>query len=536
MFRCFWMLSSLAISVGAANYYLDPGSGNDLAAGTSPAVAWKSMARASLVKWSPGDSLLLKRGGVWQPDSLFLEAVGTRERPIVVSDYGEPAASPPHVSNRGNLLVLRKSSHVVVRNLVLSGARGGCIEMRDSSVSHIVVESIEAFDCGGGVHMSGNDIVVRDSYIHDGHMVVNTPDVMDDDYGASGIGFSRLDGCLVTGNRLVNLRAPSYDYGFDGGALESWKTVRNCDIFGNFAYRTNGFAEFGGQKGDSVVNVAIHHNVLLETGLLACFHVRDSATLFGVGYDRVRLDNNLSVTRHGPVTGFHVVADGARLSDKNRIKIRNNIFVDDSANYYHYQQYGSSDAPDWTHEYNLLWSPKTDPFKNGRVAGAGEIFANPQFANLKWNETDATDTALASYALLEGSPAVGSGIALGYPVDFFGQPAEPNGKVDRGPFATGTGNVGVRKAARSNRGERPMIAWTNGTELRVGLSAADAPISVHGSLVSRNGRLLEDLGTWRAVPGAPKAFVLSKQLKFGAILVARLDGGVVHCVHVPVLP
>lgn len=529
------MLACLAISVGATNYYLDPAVGNNLAAGTSPGTAWRSLARASVVKLSPGDSLLLKRGGSWPSDSLFLEAVGTAERPIVVSDYGDPTLTAPHVSNRGNLLVLRKSSHVVVRNLVLSGAAGGCIEMRDSSVSQIVVEAIEAFDCGGGVNLSGNDIVVRDSYIHDGHMVVNTPDVMDDDYGASGIGFSRLDGCLVTGNRLVNLRAPSYDYGYDGGALEFWKTVRNCDIHGNFAYHTNGFSEFGGQKGDSVVDVAIHHNVLLETGLLACFHVRDSTTLFGVGYDRVRLDNNLSVTRHGPAIGYHVFADGATLPDRTRIKIRNNIFVDDSTNYYHQQQNGWSNDPEWTHEHNLLWSPKRDPFKSGRVAGTGEIFANPGFANLRWNEPDVTDTTLASYALREESPAVGTGVFVGYAVDYFGQPAAPNGKVDRGPFATGWGSVGVLEPGRSIRAAGPMSAWVNGTEFAVRVAEA-MPISVHGRLFSRDGSLLADLGTWRAIPGIPKSFGLSRKLQPGAILVVKSLGGVVRTAHVPVLP
>lgn len=533
MFRWRIQFLCMAVSVGAANYYLDPVQGDDTRAGTATATAWKTLARASKIKFAAGDSLLLKRGGVWSGDSLFLAAVGTAEKPVVVAPYGDPSGPRPHASNRGNLVALRNSRHVVVRDLALSGARGGCIELRDSTNSNIRIESIEAWDCGGGIYLTGTDITVRGCHIHDGHMVVNTKDVMDDDYGATGIGFSQLDGCTVVGNRLVNLAAASYDYGTDGGALEFWKTVRRCDIHGNFAYRVDGFSEFGGQKGDSVVDVAIHHNVLLEAGIMTCLHIRDSTSTFGVGYDGLRFDNNLSVTRYGRPASHHVIADGGVLPDKKRVQVRNNIFVTDSSNYYSYQQKGSALDPSWSHEYNLLWNPKNNPFKVDRTAGTGEIYAKPGFADSTWNASSVVDTVLAKYALGAGSPAVGSGTRLGYATDFHGNPADRSGVVDRGPFALGSRTNTVFPA--SPRARRRILAHSDGRALRL-LLESDAESVVQARWFSPGGVLLGDLGTWSVEPGPQSRVVALPTLATGSgILHARFRDGQSLSILVPVI-
>ncbi|MCS6917683.1 MAG: right-handed parallel beta-helix repeat-containing protein [Chitinophagales bacterium] len=77
-----------------SSYYLSP-SGNDANNGTSPAQAWRTLARASQQAFQPGDSLLLESGGVYR-GTLWLHGSGTAAAPIVISSYG--AGSKPLIS------------------------------------------------------------------------------------------------------------------------------------------------------------------------------------------------------------------------------------------------------------------------------------------------------------------------------------------------------------------------------------------------------------------------------------------------------
>lgn len=492
-----------AVGAHARAMHFDAQGGSDSASGSTAATAKRSFSilRGAVLK--PGDSLLFKRGSRWQGDSLILSGAGTAEAPFVLSAYGDAALPKPCLENQGNLLVLRDARHLVVEDLELAGAHGGCIEMRDSTVFHATVRRVDAHDCGSGINISGGDIVVRDNTIHDGHMVVNTSTRMDDDYGATGIGFSRLDGCRVHGNRLWNLVAPSYDYGVDGGAFEFWKTVRNCDIFGNFAFRADGLTEFGGQDGDSVIGVAVHHNIAFEVGVIACFHIDDSASLFGVGYDSVRFDNNLSVTRGGRAASFHVVADGGVLERPDRIRIRNNILVTDSSNYNNYQGEHSED-PTWVHEHNLLWNPVNKTFSGARVRGTGELFGDPQFANPLWKATSTIDTNLSSYGLQASSPARGTGLDLGYASDYFGKAASKDGKVDMGPFSPDAFDKARRRVAS------PFLAraWGGRLEIHLGPEAAS---TLRIQVVDASGRTLVDGG----VVVSPEGDVATMELPHG---------------------
>lgn len=490
---------ALAYPVVCSNYYFDAESGSDGNVG-SRSSPWKSLGKFRQLNPAPGDSILLKRGSNWTKDSIIIRVTGAIGKPVVFSDYGESSKSRPHIASAGLLIVVDKSKYVVIENLELSGARGGCVEMWDSSSAHIVVQGVEAHGCGGGIYATGTDVVLRDNFLHDGKMVVNTKDVMDDDYGATGINLGRLDGCDVHGNRLVDLVAPSFDYGVDGGAIEFWKTTRNCDIHGNFAYRTDGFMEFGGQAGDSVVGVAIHHNVALETSVLACFHVASSTNPFGVGYENVRVDNNLVVKRKSAPWTFFLIADGAALDRIDRIKVRNNIFVADSATMLSYQPSGMN--PGFEHSYNLFWTPGFDPFKNGLKAGAGEMLLEPMFVGEAWNAMNAIDTVVSDFALDSASPAVASGVDLHYATDYFGNAASRGRATDRGPLALGSVSNSVR-SMEFGRMVIPVVADRRGGEGAIRFNL-DLPwrMVITARLVAVDGTFIESWGSWIAEAGA----------------------------------
>ena len=49
-----------------ATFYVDSAVGDDAAAGTSPAAAWRSLEQVNQADLIPGDRVLLKRGGLWR--------------------------------------------------------------------------------------------------------------------------------------------------------------------------------------------------------------------------------------------------------------------------------------------------------------------------------------------------------------------------------------------------------------------------------------------------------------------------------------
>jgi len=79
-------ISLLSVTASAATFYVDP-AGNDSNNGTSTASAWQSLAKVSNRAFSPGDTILFKRGGVWRGQLMFGYS-GNATSPIVLDAYG----------------------------------------------------------------------------------------------------------------------------------------------------------------------------------------------------------------------------------------------------------------------------------------------------------------------------------------------------------------------------------------------------------------------------------------------------------------
>jgi hypothetical protein len=499
---------------------VDAQSGNDQASGLDPANAWRTLALVQRASYGPGDSVLLSRGGVWSNESLLVSGVhGSSGSPVVLSSYGDPLAARPRVVSSGRLLDVRSSSWLVFEQLELSGARYGCLELLDSTVSHVLVQDIEAHGCGSGVVATGHDIEMRRLLVRDGKMIVNTPDIEDDDHGATGVVLSRIDGCRVTQSRFLDLSAPSFDYGADGGAVEFWRHVGNCRIDGNLAWRSNGFAEFGGLPADTARDVAIHHNIVLASGVLAVFHYRSADRKFGIGYDRVHLDHNLVVQIGGKPYGYFLVADGDRPDRADRIRVRNNIFVSDTTTYYAYEAADPWNVPAWEHTHNLLWNPRLDPFAKGWPRGEGETFADPLLASPTWRTDSVLDTAVSSWRPRSGSPARAGGPDLGYASDYLGAPGAQGGLADLGP-------LGVEGAARSSgRGVPSPVFRLRGRGSEAVVEAVlPEPVRLEIRVLDLRGRALaaptvQDLpaGVTRlSLPGEPAGGLVLVRLSTGS--------------------
>src|SRR5439155_13114487 len=82
----------------AATYYVDSRNGDDAAAGTSPAAAWRGVGNLESKTFAPGDSILFARGSSYRGGFTFCSS-GTRDRPIVLSSYGSERDPPAAFTN-----------------------------------------------------------------------------------------------------------------------------------------------------------------------------------------------------------------------------------------------------------------------------------------------------------------------------------------------------------------------------------------------------------------------------------------------------
>jgi len=86
--RWFLFLLLSSSSASAATYYVDSAGGNDNNEGTSATTAWRSLAKVNSFRFSPGDTLLLRRGGRWR-EQLKFPSSGAANQPILIDAFGE---------------------------------------------------------------------------------------------------------------------------------------------------------------------------------------------------------------------------------------------------------------------------------------------------------------------------------------------------------------------------------------------------------------------------------------------------------------
>jgi hypothetical protein len=84
-------LVMFGISAWATTYYVSSSAGNDGNVGTSSLAAWQTIAHVNAQTFLPGDSILFKRGDVWN-ESLTPPSSGSSGVPITFDAYGSGAA------------------------------------------------------------------------------------------------------------------------------------------------------------------------------------------------------------------------------------------------------------------------------------------------------------------------------------------------------------------------------------------------------------------------------------------------------------
>lgn len=261
----FWLLLSAIVLLvvppsdlraqSATSYYLDCSAGNDTYSGTTPAQAWKSLARAKQAVLQPGDSLLLKRGCRWT-GPLDLDWSGTAARPITIGTYG--TGTRPIIENAQynveitgsylNIQSIAVQSDVVAVDTGV-GCAGQPIGWRvgfrlEDTASYNTFSDVYATGLTHGINItegSHHNKIINSTFINNTMMFTLDASNPSNDSGAAAI-VLRGDDNEIMHNTFVGHNACSYDYGFDGSAIEIYGGRRNL-IHHNTAVDNNVFSE-----------------------------------------------------------------------------------------------------------------------------------------------------------------------------------------------------------------------------------------------------------------------------------------------------
>jgi hypothetical protein len=237
-------------------------------------------------------------------------------------------------------------------------------------------------------------------------MVVNT-EGGDNDYGAVGIWLFNSNN-EISYNKMVNCKAPSLDYGHDGGVVEFYGDVDSCYVHHNWGENCVGAFEVGVRE-DTLTGNLIAYNVFVNNGGTGGFHVGGK---FGVTVENMRIENNVFIDS---ANRDYAIGFWRGSPSESAFKYRNNIFYIPNFT-------RLSNNSDFLHEHNLYYLG--DKTEIGIIPGPGDKIGDPLFIDLNQND----------FRLQHGSPAINAGMNLRHFIDFEGN-AVPNGSSpDIGAF------------------------------------------------------------------------------------------------------
>ena len=405
----------------AKNYYVDPSSTSTITNG-SFVNPWKTISQvnAGTMGLLPGDSVLFKRG-----QSLFgrliINASGNAIAPIVYSTYGT-GNMPELTYSASDIITITNRQYIVIDGLKI-------IDKTMSTSDHSILAKIsyaivlqnapyctikhcEITLVGIAIAaQAGSDYTTIDSnYLHNLRAVRNTVGG-DDDYGANAmvIGSSNNN---ITNNKMEDCWATSYDYGFDGGAVEFFgATISDNVILYNTAINCNGFIEIGSNSNGLSNNNLIAYNKIINCGQTGTFH--NKVNSFSIRIENLKFYNNIIIETKKQFSSVRALFWYSDPINIDMVVIKNNvIWLTTGENVINSNQ----DISKLIHTNNIYY------IKNGIV---GMPINNTEFffSNTFPIFSDTTgDPENWDFRLASNSIAIDHGVNVGLDKDFINNP------------------------------------------------------------------------------------------------------------------
>lgn len=336
------------LPASAVNYYVDPSSsGSNQGTFADP---WKSIddIPATINYFSPGDTVFFNRNQQYT-GTLSINSSGAYGVPIVFMPYGygnapvfqyKPAnSSDVEITNR-IIIRLNQANYIVIDGFTLTDAS---IPENDHATNANVgygvfiyggpsnngygniIKNLTISRLGAGIAIDGGTYnTITDCTIQDMRMAVNTPDIVGDDHGAVGIVLAGSNNTIIH-NHIQDCWAVSYDYQYDGGAIEIYGPANSNNILYNTAIDNLGVMEFGNSTYAQELNNLVGYNLFINNGHVCWINMGNG---FGVDVRNLQLFNNDIIETKPPriadITSLIGIYTTASVS--NVITMKNNIF------------------------------------------------------------------------------------------------------------------------------------------------------------------------------------------------------------------
>lgn len=319
--------------VFATNYYVDPSSSASTANG-SLSTPWKTIAQVNTGSGVllPGDTVFFKRGQKYS-GQLNLSKSGSAGKPIVYTAYGT-GSIPVFDNSISDIINIYNKQYIVIDGFKITDSsmdpNNHSIQAKVgygiiiSNSPNCTVQNCEFSLVGVGIEVSGSSdyTAIRNNYFYNLRMVRNTVGG-DDDYGANPMVIGSSNNTIEK-NRFEECWATSYDYGYDGGAVEFYGTTMNNNrVINNTAINCNGFIEIGSGTNGQALNNVIAYNKIINCGILGVYQ---NGSTFTVSVNNLQYYNNTVVETVKQYAQPSVLFWMAGTGTQGMVVVKNNIF------------------------------------------------------------------------------------------------------------------------------------------------------------------------------------------------------------------
>ena len=421
----------LSIVSNATTYYVDASTTSTTQNGAL-ATPWKTLTQvtSNMNLFQPGDFVLFKRGQVF-PGILYPTRGGTATAPLTFGAYGT-GARPKFTGTGakiGYLFYVYDKSYITFRDLSVTDPT---IDNADRGVDAKILRAftfdLDASFCkviscdvqlvGTGGYFIGGNNTMDSTEVSNLRMMLDTDQGNqpgnDDDYGANPLVISSSNN-TITHNYFHDCWANSYDYTYDGGAIEFYGSGTNNNMI---AYNTIVDCLCVSEVTGTSTNNTFAYNKLINNGSLFYFQGGYSYTNWKF-YNNVVIENIAPRLPESRLLGGSI---GGFIMKNNIFHLSNGVDV-------------ASNTTGVTHEDNIYKLSNNSVI--GFTAGTSELSTSLSL----FTSTTATSPLSWNFAPVAGSPAIDFGQNVGLTKDFAGNavPTVPNSGILESSAGSGGG-------------------------------------------------------------------------------------------------
>ncbi|MBO5291156.1 MAG: hypothetical protein J6B35_06175, partial [Clostridia bacterium] len=137
---------------GSKTYYIDSIDGDDSNTGLSESEAVKTIAGLKISDYNPGTTFLFRNGGKYESVVYLNDVSGTKEKPIVISSYGDGEKAILYTNEAKEVLTFMDCSYITVSDIAITAPNGGGIWINTNTKKSegIILDNIYFYDMPNG--------------------------------------------------------------------------------------------------------------------------------------------------------------------------------------------------------------------------------------------------------------------------------------------------------------------------------------------------------------------------------------------------